>query len=379
MRTSKSISGGNDFIVLTIGGRQHNEWVTYSIDSDLQTPADAWHLQVAIESGKMPEVVKRGAPVTLRIGDDLVLTGRLDGFKDRVSKRSHTLTLSGRDSAAALVDCSAQIFAAQMLSLEDIAAKIVKPLGITKIRIDAVNARMREKVNVEPCDTAWQALQNAAEANGLWPWMEPDGTLVIGGPDYDLPPVATLVLRFDGKGNNVEELERNDEVARSYSEVTVLSQTHTTSTHSARPNVRAVYKDEAVTWYRPLIVVDHEVETTQQAKDRAHKIMQDSRLKGFSLTASVMGHRIDAPGEAGDGLLWQAGQRVRVVSESHEIDDVFFLMGRNFSGGRNQPTLTRLTLKEDAMWIIEAHPHKRRHRRGRNGIGIGQIIDLTGS
>jgi len=366
-------------VTLAIGGLQHNEWVSYSIDSDLQTPADAWHLQVAIAAGKIPEVIQRGAQVTVRVGGDLVLTGRLDGFKDRVSKRSHQLTLSGRDSAAVLVDCSASIFAAQMLTLEEIVARIVKPLGITNIRIDASNQRVREKINVEPCDTAWQTLQNAAEANGLWPWMEPDGTLVVGGPDYNKPPVATLMLRFDGQGNNVEELERNDELSRSFSEVTVLSQTHTSATHTSRTNVRATYKDPAITWYRPLIVVDHEVENTKQANDRAYKLMQDSRLKGFTLTATVQGHRIIAPGEPGDGQLWQPGQRIRVVSEPHDIDDVFFLMGRSFTGGRHQPTLTRLTLKEDAMWIIEAHPHKRRHRLGRNGIGpgIAQSLDLT--
>ncbi len=47
---------------------------------------------------------------------------------------------------------------------------------------------------MEPGDTAWDALVHVAEANGLWPWFDPDGTLVVGGPKYDAPEQATLIL-----------------------------------------------------------------------------------------------------------------------------------------------------------------------------------------
>ncbi|MFX8035950.1 hypothetical protein ABTK80_20075, partial [Acinetobacter baumannii] len=93
--------------------------------------------------------------------------------------------------------CSAPVFTSQNLTLDQVVAKIVMPLGVTKIRIDADNALRREKVSVEPGDTAWDALAHAAEANGLWPWFEPDGTLVVGGPDYNAAPVATLVHELD--------------------------------------------------------------------------------------------------------------------------------------------------------------------------------------
>ena len=102
--------------------------------------------------------------------------------------------------------------AARQIGLADIVAKIVKPLGVTRVRIDATATRRREKINVEPGDTAWDALANVAEANGLWPWFEPDGTLVVGGPDYTTAPVATLVMRRNGT-TNVERLDERRSIA----------------------------------------------------------------------------------------------------------------------------------------------------------------------
>lgn len=367
-----------------LGGNMHEDWESYEIDSDLLTPADAWHLTLGIASGDrtsstaggLPADVSAGAPVQVKVGSETVMTGRIDEISHRVDKRSHTLSLSGRDGAAVLVDCSAPIFVARLVSIDEIMTKVVALLGITKKRIDADTKRLREKINVEPGDTAWDVLSHAAEANGLWPWFDPDGTLVLGGPDYTTPPVADLVLRYDGQNNNVMSLDVRRSIAERYSELTVLGQTHGTETETGKHALHATAHDaemEAIT-YRPKIIVDHESDNAAIAKDRARKLIADARLKGLTMMAQVKGHRIVAPGQPSDGVLWAPGQRVRVCSEPHGIDDTFFLMGRKFCGGRNGGATTELTLKEDGMWTLDAHPHKRKHRRGKNGI----MDDYTG-
>ena len=351
---------------LLLGGLEHNDWESYEIDSDLLTPADAWHVTLALKDGDLPASVKTGASVEIRVGDDPVMVSRIDDINDEARKEGLHIGICGRDGAAVLLDCSAPIFVAQMVSLEDIIAKVVKPLGVTKFRIDADSTRVREKINVEPGDSAWEVLTNAAEANGLWPWFEPDGTLVVGGPDYAAPPVATLILRQNGVGNNVVSLRRHDSIQGRFSEVTVLGQAHGTKTETGKHAIKFTQKDTGVSWYRPKVVIDHESDSEAVAKDRARKLLSDSRLRGFTLAAEVVGHRIVTPGEASDGSLWTPGQRIRVISERHGIDDIFFLMGRKFTGGRQQGPRTHLTLKEDKAWVLDAHPHKRKHRCGKN-------------
>jgi len=72
-----------------------------------------------------------------------------------------------------------------------------------------------------------------------------------------------------------------------------------------------------------------------------------------------------------------AGQRIRVISEPHNLDAIYFLMARKFVRSRTDGTRTALTLKEDGMWVMDAHPHKNKHRRGKNSLP-GKIIDVSG-
>ncbi|WP_211249600.1 phage baseplate assembly protein [Microvirgula aerodenitrificans] len=347
---------------LLIGGRVHSQWSRYEIDSDLLIPADAWRVDLGMPAGEFPPIVDIGAAVQVRIGADTVMTGRIDDVEDAIGHDSHTLSISGRDGAAVLVDCSSPVFVTKQSTLAEVIANVVRPLGISRIRIDAASTRTSEKVNVEPGDTAWETLVHAAEANGLWPWFEPDGTLVVGGPDYTQPPVASLILRRDGKGNNVVNLRRARSMAERYSDITVLGQAHGTAAEHGKHALRSGVKDPAMTVYRPRIVVDHDAENAEIARARARKVLSDSRLKGFTLTAKVVGHRTS------DGVLWAPGQRIHVLSEPHGIDGVYFLMARKFQGGRGIGMTTQLTLKEDGVWVLDAHPHNRK-RRGRKGRG----------
>lgn len=323
-----------------------------------------------------------------------MLSGRIDSVRRSVSRQSCTLALSGRDDAAILVDCAAPVFSANQLTLDEVIDRIVRPLGIQRIRIQASGVSRNDKVVIEPGMRAWDALAKAAAGRGLWPWFEPDGTLVVGGPDYTTTPVDTLILKLNGTGNNVMELDDTRSINGCFSELTVLAQSHarradskkqvavvpldiwnedgsvrtlsgqdggnTDSGQTGIHNMKAVATDPTVDYYRPQIITQGDTSNLEQVNWRAKKMMSDARLSGLDIVALVAGHR------TADGVLWQPGQRVRIVSELHGIDAIFFLMGREFSGGRNGQT-TRLRFKEDGVWIPDAFPRekKRHHRRGK--------------
>lgn len=365
-----------DRVEVRVGGLVHSGWTRYEIDSDLLTPADAWSVELAQSTIKVPPEVAAGKAVEVRMGGEVVLSGRLDERSLAVEQGRHVLQMSGRDGAGILLDCSAPIATWQQLTLAEVLAKVVGPLGITRHEVRAGAAMLREKFSCEPGDTAWDTLRRAAEANGLWPWFEPDGTLVVGGPDYEQTPVATLVMRADGKGNNVQSLQERRSMHGRYSEVTVLGQSHAGGVGSGerdgRNSIRAIARDDGVPEHRPYVLVDHEAINEAIATARARKFISDSRVKSYSLEAVVKGHR------TADGALWKPGQRVNVVSEPHDLDATFFLMARKFLGGNGVGQRTVLTLKEDRAWVLDAHPSKRRHRRGRNSLP-GRVVDLSGA
>jgi prophage tail gpP-like protein len=370
-----------DTIGLVIDGHEHRDWERYEVDSDLLTPADAWRVSLGLPESNggtaVPSYVQPWAPVLLTLGGQVIMRGRVDTVESSVGKAEHTLALTGRDLAAVLVDCSAPVFVARQCSLSEIVAKMVRPLGITKVRVDA-GAATHDKISVDPGMTAWDALQRVCEENGCWPYIAPDGTLIIGGPDYtDVtnPPVGQLTLRNTGQaggtGNNVLRLAVKRGIQERYSQVTVLGQAHGTEHTAGAHDIRATAKDSAAGFHRPKIVVEADCDSVGHGQRRARKIIADGKLAAFEIQATVRGHSVLG---AAKPTLWTPGQRVRVVSDPHGLNGVYYLMRRAFLGDRAQGQVTELTLKPDALWQPDVGHHKRHKFKAK--AGAGEIVNL---
>ncbi|HIA9555377.1 TPA: phage baseplate assembly protein [Klebsiella pneumoniae] len=383
-----------DKVSVIVGGKVHSDWSAYGIDSDFLIPADAWSMRLGLPAGIFPEGVARGVPVQVRVGPDVVMSGRIDRVSRIVSRDQVSLSVTGRDGAAILVDCASPLLTSRQASLEEVIAQVVRPLGIKNIELHAESSIRNDKITTEPGERAWDILLRACAGRGLWPWFRPDGTLVIGGPDYTAAPVATLVMRRSGEGNNLLSLTDESSMERSFSQLTVLAQGHAHSTNNKKElgiidvsssdsltvsgdtdtteteldtglpetgqhGLQFVVEDPTVTYYRPQVVIMHDADDLEQVRYRARKMMADARLEGYSLIARVQGHRTS------DGVLWEPGQRIHVISEPHGIDAVYFLMGREFTGGRPGGAVTTLRLKEDGIWIPDAWTKKKKARKGR--------------
>ncbi|WP_323114343.1 phage baseplate assembly protein [Pseudomonas guariconensis] len=348
-------------ISLAIGGVAHSEWDGWSVESDLLTPADAFEMELYTKNTvQLPSVLVEGAPCTLTLGDDRVLTGQIDDVEHDISRNGVFIRINGRDRAAALVDCSSPFVSMREVSLQQILEQVVKPLGIDQVEIRADNAKARRRVQIEPGQTGWEALLQVASENGLWPWVEPSGLLVVGGPDYTTAPVGVLILRRDGNGNNVERLSVRRSIAGRFSQITVLGQHgqyDNDGYDTTRSHLRSSVQDEVLARrgiFRPKVVIDSSCENGDSATIRARKVLADSRLEGFEIRAVVAGYR------AANGQVWTPGQRVIVRSEPHGIDGVYFLMSRTLRLTRAQGAITELRLREDKMWIIDGRKLKKR-------------------
>jgi prophage tail gpP-like protein len=356
---------------LLVGGYAHDRWESYRIDSDLLTPADDWNMVVSSDAGgTLPDFVHEGADVTLSIGDDQLLTGLVDAIAEDVEKGTNYIELYGRDRASLLIDCSAPILSMQMATLEQIVQKAVQPLGFKTVEYRAKPAAPRQTVHTEPGQSVWDWLQAACEANQVWPWMAPDGTLVIGAPDYSTAPVADLILRRGGAGNNVKRIQRTRSLHESFSEITVLGQSAGTG-DVGHNDIKGIATDDTVPLYRPRVVVDGNCETTDLANRRAAKLIADSRMNRDNLVVSLEGHRVTT--SAGVGAPWAPGMRVHVLSEPHGVDAVYFVIRRTFTRSRNTGAGTELHLIPDGSWIT-ALPFMKAKRRAGYGKKKGTYV-----
>lgn len=362
-------------IQLAIGGLAHDIWDGWSVDSDLLTPADAFELELHTKNAtRLPEVIKEGASCSLTLDGDLVLTGQVDEFEHDVSRQGISMRINGRDRAAPLVDCSSPFVSMREASLAQILEQVVKPLGAYQVEIRADQAKTRRRVQIEPGQTAWEALLQVAEANGLWPWVEPDGRLIIGGPDYTASPSGLLLLREDGEGNNVQRMSVRRSIANRYSQITVLGQHGqyvNDGLDTQRSHLRSVIQDETLARrgiFRPKVVVDSSSENQDMATTRARKLLADSRLEGFEIRAVVQGHR------AGNGKVWTPGMRVIIRSEVHGVDDVYFLMSRTLRLSRGEGAITELRFREDKMWVLDGNKLKKHKGKSNPDMAFIQMI-----
>jgi len=360
-KSSTTAAAADERLTLTVGGKTHSDWTRVSVTADFLTPAGQWQLELGINGASLPAEVCEGARAVLSAGRDVLMTGLIDDINHAVLRGQHILSLTGRDEAAVLVDCSAPIFTEQKMTLQEVIARIVRPLGISKISIRADSSTAPQKFAIEPGDTAWSALMKVAVVSGLWPWIAPDGTLIIGGPDYSATPVDSLVMNRDGTGNLLD-LTKHTSIAGRYSEVTVLTQGHATSERNGVRNHKGTIKDSGFTLYRPHIQVMGDTDTDEEATTRARKLLSDSRLKALTITAVVRGVRTTG------GTAWMPGQRVAVKSAIHNIDAIYFIMGREVRGGRGAPLTTTLTLKEDGIWTPDAYPKSRHKKKGKQQV-----------
>jgi prophage tail gpP-like protein len=340
----------NESIRLTVGGCINSHWTEWNVSSDIMIPADAFDLALyATRSSPLPPEIEPGAPCTLHLGDDLVLTGHVDDIDESVSKDRHAVLINGRDLAGPLTDCSAPLYHATQGTLSELIDHVTRPFGIRTTRI--AEQALRQRIQGEPGRSAWDVVREAADVAGLWPWVEPDGTLVVSRPDYQRAPVGRLILRYDGARNNLLQLRIRRTAATRYTDVTVLGQ-HAAfdpdSWQANRVSLRGHAVDRQATErgiYRPYVVVDPACESQRQADRRAEAILADAAFGSFEAVAVVRGWR------APDGSVWAAGRRVDLTSEPHGIDGTFFIRGRRLSLSRTRGKQTELRICMDNTWL----------------------------
>ena len=350
-------------IVLRVGGMEHRTWQSYDIDSDFLIPADGFdfELGVAATQGQIPDLTGQRCEVV--INGETVLTGIIGNQRDEKDKGSRSLRLTGRDLACLLVDCSAPQVNVKGMTVLAAVQKLVAPWRqyLPRVVLKAENNPTLDKVDIEPSESAWQALSHVANSVGLHVWLEADGTLAVGGADYSSEPVATLCWSRNDNRRNVERINIERDVDNRFSEVTFLAQSHGRSGNAAKHDLKWVWQDPSMPLHKPKTVVVADADNLEALKRQAKKQLSDWKLEGLTITVTVGDHKTAA------GVLWAAGQRVHLIDEEEGIDAIFFVMGRRLMLSRMGGTQTELRLKEDGVWTPDAYAKKAERARKRKG------------
>lgn len=347
---------------LKIGNRIVENFISYTIESDLYTADDAFSLELA-----NPEtVITSGLRCQLRINGRLELDGIIDRCIKSYDKTGVKLRVEGRDLMGLLVDSHCEKFdTIQGMTVKSLAEKLIAPLPfISKSQvivqsnfigkgkgkkqttsIPAINfLETPQRISmIEPGMTVFEVLRGYAASRGYMFWLEYDqarALFVIGRPLLGGAPVYNLVIRKSGEGNNALEGEHVDDISKRYSRIKVITQQQGHETDGIMGFANkinpppAVIPDKSFPFLKPMVV--RMTNDSQSPALHGRLLLEKQRHDGFQLHYRV-------PGHSQAGINWGINRICQVNDEVLNINGTYLIFGRTFERTK-QGTFTRLKL-----------------------------------
>lgn len=320
---------------LTVDGDEWGGWQSYRINLGMQQLAGSFNLNLterwAGQDTRRP--LRKGSPCTLHYDGEVLITGYLDNVTPTYNAESHSITVSGRDKTADLVDCSAPPTQWIGRSLVAVARELCAPFGIAVIDLANANAPFR---SLKPNDgeTVFDMLDQAARMRGVLLITDGKGNLVITRAGTAR---ASDALRL---GQNVLTASGNFDMRDVYSTYTLKGQQPGDDWLSGESASAVLAKatDSRVKRHRPLTLIADGPLDTATARERVTWERNVRWGRSESITYSVQGHR------QSNGQLWRQNMLVPVfddyqflAGEERLITDLTYIL--DDQGERSEPTV----------------------------------------
>lgn len=241
-----------------------------------------------------------GRPCRILIGGDTILEGYIDKVAPSISTNNHTITVSGRDKTADLVDCS---LAGKWNNIDmlRLAQNMAQPFGISVSSEADLGARF-PTWKIDAGETVFDSLSRAAKKRHVLLLTGRIGNLIITNTGNTAAGDRLLM------GQNILRASGDYDFTDRFSNYTVKGQDKvrkggwTKSTIS----IKGEADDEEVTRHRPKIIKGQGILTTKDAQNQARWEANIRAAKSFKASVDVKGFRQTT------GDLWELNQLVDV-------------------------------------------------------------------
>lgn len=237
-----------DDVVLRVNGMNYGGWTSVRITRSMEALAGSFELAVTDRwiGQNIGRPIKKGDACAVLVNDVPVITGYVDDRLVSYDKEQHSITITGRDKTADLVDCTLPDASYAYQTLAQIATAVCDPFGISVIT-DTDVGKPFEKWHVETGETPYETLSKAAAHRGLLLLSDGLGALLITKAGSAIAPAS---LRF---GQNIETCSVTQSQRDQFSIYTVRNQVGGSDLFSGEQaaEVKATSTDTTVKRYRP--------------------------------------------------------------------------------------------------------------------------------
>lgn len=316
------------------GGQVFEGWKKVSIQKNLESIANQFTIQLhdRFEATGQNWPIKPGVGVKVNIGDERVITGRIEKMSVDYSAGSRAVSVSGRSFPGDLVDCSAMGSEFTQITLVDLAKQLVEPFGLKVFT--SVEDKTIEKFGVKPGESVFEALNRAARLQGFF-WISTRfGNIRL---TRAARARATSKLVQDA---NIKSASMTIDESERHSEYIVKGQSqglpNFNGANAAQVEGRA--KDSGIGIYRPLITIAEGSVDQDAAQTRAQWEATNRLARGLDMNVTVEGWRQE------DGSLWGINQLIRVKAPFLGINSNMLSTQITHTQDRGSGTLTTMSL-----------------------------------
>jgi prophage tail gpP-like protein len=353
---------------IQLNGRPFSLWesasVTRSIDSNTGTFSFS-------NSSRLPAAypVRAGDAVRVLIHGVPVLTGYVDEVSASGDSGSNTISVSGRDTTADLIDSSLPDGAksiAGLLTLSDLAEKVASELGAKIGVVDSTgleNFLADAQVDGSTGSTCMDLLTSYARKLQVYIIADGRGRLEIfrpGGKKASSP----LLHLINGRQNNVKSWSVKAGYQKRYNRYICRSQDNVGFDPDADYGDNGTARtgdieDQTIRAGRIIEVQAEESMTDEQCTKRANEEANLRRARSTEYTATVAGT------QQANGELWSIGQIVIANDEFAGIRGEYIIRSAKYSidvGSGSQTTLTLAPVDAYTVQGVENVGNKRKSR-----------------
>jgi len=305
----------SDAVELAVDGTIYGGWQEFAFTRRIDDCAALLSLKVTEKwagvDARRP--IRPGSAYSLSLGGAEKAAGYIDAIAPDYDTDNHSINIETRCAMADIVDCAAAVDGPhefRNLTLTALAQKLCQPYCLT-VRAECDTGAPFARFAIQPGETAWAAIERAARQRAVLAFGDGRRELVI--TRAGLSGSASGSIRL---GENAKSASGRFSQAERYSLIVVRSQQESAddldSESELHPEGRA--QDEAISRYRPTVIVGEEPAAGQTLAERAawHKAV--ARGRGASVGYVMQGWRDDG------GTFWMPNTTVHVRDDYMNID-----------------------------------------------------------
>jgi prophage tail gpP-like protein len=348
---------------LKVNGDYYGGWESVNIERGIEQIAGTFELSVTdrwnTDQGQQAFGLQPGQACEVLVDGQTVITGYTDSVNPSYDARSHSITVSGRDKTADLVDCSAIYKSGQWSNkkIEQIAADLVAPFGIQVI-VAADTGAALPIFAIQEGASVFEELERAAKMRALLLMSDGLGNLLLTRAGTVKSPTGLT------EGENILTANGKFDWKDRFSDYIVKGQSKgdddnygETVAHRA-----ASVKDAGINRYRPLIVIAEDQDGNATLRQRAEWERNVRSGRGARATITVQGWTVN-------GQLWQPNTLTWLRSPRLSADRQMLIVSVGFSLDESGTVTTLELANPHAFDMIEGVKQTRLEKKIRKAQG----------